>query len=351
MSNSDSDNTIKILVTIIGSVFVVLILKELASIFIPLVIAYLLYFLFEPLNRYLVSKKIPRALTVVFDIFIVTIIIFSFYRIILGSFQAFEGQLPIYQQKLSYLISGTAKSLGFEDPAITEFSIGKLLKNIDYGGIASGFFSSTLSIVSSGFFILLFFVFVSSGHEKFYCALKKRFDESPDVPDHERTDKVKDTYNDISNKVQKYITAKFLISLASGLFVGIILWIFNVDFLIVLVVLSILLNFIPNIGSFISVSFAALMVLVQYESFGKAALVAVLITVIQNLIGNAIEPKILGDRLGLNPLVILLSLLIWGYIWGIVGMFLAVPLTAVLKIIIDNSHSKNMKLLSGLMEN
>jgi AI-2 transport protein TqsA len=71
----------------------------------------------------------------------------------------------------------------------------------------------------------------------------------------------------------------------------------------------------------------------------------------QNIVGNIIEPKIFGDRLGLNPLIILLSLLIWGYVWGVVGMFLAVPLTAILKIILSNSSSKNMKFITSLMSN
>ena len=64
-----------------------------------------------------------------------------------------------------------------------------------------------------------------------------------------------------------------------------------------------------------------------------------------------IEPKIFGNRLGLNPLVILISLLLWGYIWGIVGMFLSVPLTAVIKIVISNSHNKNMRFITNLMDN
>ena len=91
--------------------------------------------------------------------------------------------------------------------------------------------------------------------------------------------------------------------------------------------------------------------LVQYESFGYAAVVAAVIIVTQNIIGNIIEPKIFGDRLGLNPLVILLSLLVWGYIWGIVGMFLAVPLTAIAKITMSNSSSKNLRFITNLMSN
>ena len=91
------------------------------------------------------------------------------------------------------------------------------------------------------------------------------------------------------------------------------------------------------------------MVLIQYESVGYTFVVGGILTIVQNLIGNIIEPKIMGDKLGLNPLIILLSLLVWGYVWGIAGMFLSVPLTAVVKIIISNSTSHNLQFLSDLM--
>ena len=109
------------------------------------------------------------------------------------------------------------------------------------------------------------------------------------------------------------------------------------------------LNFIPNIGSIIAIILPTVMTLIQYESIGYTVLVAGVITIVQNIIGNIIEPKIMGDKLGLNPLVILVSLLIWGYIWGIAGMFLSVPLTAVVKIIISNSSSYNLQFLTDLM--
>jgi len=118
--------------------------------------------------------------------------------------------------------------------------------------------------------------------------------------------KFEKTFRDITQQIQKYISTKFLISLITGFLVAIILLIFQVDFLIVWAVLTFLLNFIPNIGSVIAVILPTLMTLVQYESFPYAMIVAVIIIAVQNIIGNIIEPKIVGDRLGLNPLVILL---------------------------------------------
>jgi predicted PurR-regulated permease PerM len=180
---------------------------------------------------------------------------------------------------------------------------------------------------------------------------QKTFEENFQSMTIQREETLQKTFRHITEQVQKYIITKFLISLSVGLVMGFTLWLFDVDFFIIWASFAVILNFIPNIGSVISVVLPTLITLVQYESFGYAFLVAAILIITQNIIGNIIEPKIFGDRLGLNPLVILLSLLLWGYLWGIVGMFLAVPLTAVIKIIISNSRSKNMRFITNLMSN
>jgi predicted PurR-regulated permease PerM len=167
----------------------------------------------------------------------------------------------------------------------------------------------------------------------------------------QREIKLRRTFKDITEQIQRYVVTKFLISLTMGLLFGIILWLFGVEFFIIWALFAVLLNFIPNIGSVIAVIFPSIMALIQYQSFGYAIIIAGILIVFQNIVGNLIEPKIFGNRLGLNPLVILISLLLWGYIWGIVGMFLSVPLTAVIKIVISNSHNKNMRFITNLMDN
>lgn len=114
-------------------------------------------------------------------------------------------------------------------------------------------------------------------------------------------------------------------------------------------VLTAILNFIPTIGSAFATILPVLMTLVQTGSIGSALMVLGVMAVVQTFYFNFLEPMILGKRLNLNPLVILISVLVWGYIWGIAGMFLAVPLTAILKIVISNFDSKNMQFIADLM--
>lgn len=371
MKKSFVDPTIKFFIIIIGLVVLFGVLKELQYIIVPLVIAYLLVFVFEPFNLFLTNKKFPQWLTTVIDILIIIGFFWGLSTFIIDSFSRLGNELPLYEVKLNNIVKSTALSFGVEDPFFTEFNIEQILSDLDYGGIASGLFSSTLSIFSAGFFVLFFFIFVSSSHKHIINAIKNRYiksqskislkslkkklkdGEEPNINfeqiSAEREKRVVKTFKDITEQIQRYIATKFLISLLTGLIVGIILWIFNVDFTIVWAVLAFFLNFIPNIGSIIAIILPTVMTLIQYESVGYTVLVGGILTIVQNLIGNIIEPKIMGDKLGLNPLVILLSLLIWGYVWGIAGMFLSVPLTAVVKIIISNSNSKNLQFLSDLM--
>ncbi len=369
------DPAVKFFIILIGLVVLFGVLKELQYIIVPLVIAYLLVFVFEPLNAFLINKKIPQVITTVIDLLIILGFFWALSNFIIGSFSRFSNELPLYQQKLNNIVKNTAVSFGIDDPFFNEFNISKILTEIDYGGIASGLFTSTLSLFSAGFFVLFFFIFVSSSHKHIISAIKNRYIKSQskislksikkglkseDEIKELREDKIQSirmqkektvekTFKDITQQIQRYIATKFLISLITGIVVGIILWIFDIDFLIVWAVMAFFLNFIPNIGSIIAIILPTVMTLIQYESIGYTLLVAGAITLVQNLIGNIIEPKIMGDKLGLNPLVILVSLLVWGYIWGIAGMFLSVPLTAVVKIIISNSNSYNLQFLSDLM--
>ncbi|MBN1301446.1 MAG: AI-2E family transporter [Melioribacteraceae bacterium] len=347
MKKFSTDPSVKLFISVLGLIAIFIVLKELQHIFIPFVLAYFLFFVFQPFNKFLTRKKFPEGLTVVIDIVIVVLILWGFSRVIIASFNEFGEAVPVYETKLNNIIRSTALSLGIDDPFMSDFNLLQYLeKTLDVGGLAGGFFSSTLSFFSTVFFVLFFFIFISGGHNKIVEAFRTRFSQPQD---NEETTHIDRTFENIPEKIQNYIVTKLLISLITSISVGVVLWIFDIDFMVVWMVLTFLLNFIPNIGSVLAVIFPTLMALVQLESFGYALLFAGITTAIQNVIGNIVEPKIMGDKLGLNPIVILLSLLLWGYIWGLVGMFLSVPIIVVLKIAISESKSPNLTFINSLM--
>ena len=372
-----TDGTIKFFITIIGLVVIAIVLKELSSIFIPLVIAIFLFFVFSPLNTWLSNKKVPMFIITLLDIAITFGVLYGVGRIVVDSFFQFADGLPIYGEKLSNMVKVTTVSWGVTDPFFTEFSFDQLIAKLNLQNIAGGIFSSTVSLLGSILFVLFFFLFVLSGNEAIYKSIKHRYvfkkvhpelkkikknlqhkdssvDEQKLLDEFQkerqlREEQLEATFKKITEQIQRYIIAKVGVNLIAGIITTIVLSIIGIDFPIVWGLFVFLFNFIPTIGSAAALVFPVLFTLVQFDSVGTMLLVLALMAGIQTLAFNVAEPMILGKRLNLNPLLILLSVLVWGYIWGIVGMLLSVPLTAIIKIIISNSTSPNMEFFEHLM--
>lgn len=372
-----TDSTTKIFIAIIGLVVIGIVLRELSHIFIPLVIAIFLFFVFSPLNTWLSNKKVPMLFITLLDLVIIFSLLYGVGRVITDSFLQFGEDLPVYGIKLSNMVQSTSIAWGLTDPFFTEFSFDQLLTKLNLQNIAGGVFSSTLSLLGSVLFVLFFFLFVLSGNETIYKSIKHRYvfkkvnpelekikkdlqhkedliDEQKllDKFNHERElreQQLENTFKKITEQIQRYIIAKVGVNLIAGIITSIVLSIIGVDFPIVWGLFVFLFNFIPTIGSAAALVFPVLFTLVQFDSVGTMILVLALMAGIQTLAFNVAEPMILGKRLNLNPLLILLSVLVWGYIWGIVGMLLSVPLTAIIKIIISNSTSPNMEFFAHLM--
>lgn len=371
-----SDNTTKFFITVIGLVIIAIVLKELSHIFIPLVIAVFLYFVFSPLNDFLMKKKVPGFLITILDLILTGVVLYSAGRIIVDSLLQFTDGLPAYGNKLNSIVRDFAREINIRDPFFRKFDLEQTIQRLDYKSLAGGIFSSTINLVGSVLFVLFFFVFVVSGEKTIYEAIKnyyvyrkvkpqvKKIKKSFLTASNEKTDNIEsellkarldrekqlaETFNTITNQIQRYIIAKFSINLIAGIITSLTLSLIGLDFPIVWGLFVFLFNFIPTIGSAIALVLPVLFALVQFESTGSALLVALMMAFIQTIAFNLAEPMIIGRRLNLNPLLILLSVLIWGYIWGIVGMLISVPTTAIIKIILANSKSPYLKFLSNLM--
>ncbi len=141
----------------------------------------------------------------------------------------------------------------------------------------------------------------------------------------------------LNSQIGRYLTVKLIISLCTGFCVWGAFKLIGTDFPLIWGVLAFILNFIPHIGSgFIIVTSAVLALIQFYPYLGKPVLVLLSTCVINMIFGNFLEPKFQGARLNLSPFLILFSLIFWGWLWGIVGMILAVPLTVIVKIVCEN---------------
>jgi AI-2 transport protein TqsA len=374
MENIRKDKTVKFFISVIGLVVIGFTLKELSNIFIPFVIAYFLFFAFSPLNAFLTKYKIPMFVIILFDITITVLAAWGISAFIIGSFSQFADQLPVYEEKLNLIVRNASRGFGINDPFYNNFSLQDSIRNIDFKLLAGNIFTSTFSLLGNIFFVLFFFVFVITGHNNIYEAIKKRFvhrkqendpeklkstftnseisetmGEMLDRETADREDRLAGTFKNITEQIQRYIITKIGVNLGAGISVFIICIIFKIDFPIVWAMFTFLFNFIPSLGSAIALVLPVVFVLIQTGSAGFTILMALIIAAIQTLFFNLLEPQIIGRRLNLNPLLILLSVLLWGYVWGIVGMLLSVPLTAIIKIIMSNSQSKDLQFFSDLM--
>jgi len=143
----------------------------------------------------------------------------------------------------------------------------------------------------------------------------------------------------LNSQIQKYLAVKTLLSIINGTLVCLILIIFGVDFALLLGFLTFVLNFIPSFGSIIATIIPTLVAFLQFGNSLTPIWVLLAIGVTDSILGNFVDPKLMGQSLDLSPLLVLFTLILWGWLWGIAGMVLAVPILAVLKIILENIPS------------
>ncbi len=378
MKTITTDSTSNFFISVIGITVIAFMLRELSHIFIPFAIAFFLFFVFNPLNLFLEKKKFPLFLITLIDLFITIAVLYVVSKIVIDSFLSFADSMPDYIDKLSHLVREASVSLGINDPYFADFSFESIVETIDYSSLAGGIFSSTVSLFGSILFVIFFFVFVLSGEKAVYETIKKRYVtnkvkpeiekirkkliENADSPDNDRglehrvniekeqrEKKLEKTFKTITLQIQKYIITKIAVNAGAGFIVGFGLYLLGVDYPVIWGLFTFLFNFIPTIGSAFAFILPVLFTILQFESIGITIAVTLFMIAVQTLAFNFIEPIAVGRRLNLNPLVILLSVLIWGWIWGIIGMLMSVPLTAVINIILANSDSKNLNFISELM--
>jgi predicted PurR-regulated permease PerM len=141
----------------------------------------------------------------------------------------------------------------------------------------------------------------------------------------------------INAAVSKYLAVKTFTSFLTALLSVLVLAAFGVKYAVLWAILTFFANFIPYIGSMVAVALPIAMSFVQFpDALYKPIVVLVLLTLVQQLIGSVIEPRLIGKKLGVSPLIILLSLAFWGMLWGIPGMILSAPLVVSIKIILEN---------------
>ncbi|MBD1401213.1 AI-2E family transporter [Pelovirga terrestris] len=318
-----------ILVSLAALVVIIAGLKTAQAILVPFLLAFFISIICAGPFYWLRHHRVPASLALLVVIAVVMLGGLAVLTIIGTSVNDFTSQLPLYEQKLR---SQTLTLIDWFDRFGITISRQLLFDHFDPGSImqyAGRMISAAGGVLTNSFLILLtviFILFEAAGMpNKLRAAL-------PDA------DTSLASYERFVTGVRTYLVIKTLISLVTGLVVTGGLMLIGVDYALLWGLIAFLLNYVPNIGSIIAAIPAVLLALVQLGPI-HAVMVAGLYLLINVVMGNAVEPRLMGKSLGLSTLVVFLSLVLWGWVLGPVGMLLSVPLTMIMKIALEVNPS------------
>lgn len=302
-------------------------LREAQPIIIPTLISVFLAILCAPVVQFLQRKKFPTVLAVLLVVAVVMGVMAGVGAILGGSVNSFTEEAPKYQDRMNLLLGSLRIWLiGLGAPART-LELGNLADPGAMITVIGRALSGLAAALSNTVLVLLTLVFILLEVTGFSAKLRAiAGGADPDL----------DRYERVTAQVQQYLLIKTITSLTTGILVGLWLLFLGVDFPLLWGLLAFLLNYVPNLGSIIAAIPPVLLALIQL-GVGYSAAAAAGFLVVNVAIGSMIEPHLLGRRLGLSTLVVFLSLVFWGWVWGPIGMLLSVPLTMIIKIFLENS--------------
>ena len=264
------------------------------------------------------SKGLLSFLMVLFLIVIVIEILSVNIQNLTLSYPKYEHNVGMIVAKINEIFNTNIEIYSLIEQKMENFNFGQLLGSV---------LSSISDIMSNIFMIMLysFFVLLEESHFK------------PKVQALSSSTEKFEQYQQILEKIElsisNYFGLKSLVSLVTGILSYIVLFMIGVDSPAFWAFLIFILNFIPTIGSLIGTSFPAIFALLQFGEFTPPILVLVFVGSIQLVVGNILEPRLMGSTMNISPLVTIIALSLWGFIWGIIGMILSVPITVVMIIV------------------
>src|ERR1051325_9462109 len=299
----------------------------------PFVVALFLANLFRPLFAALRHLRVPIALDLILVVLIVGGVMLALGLVAITSVQSLIAALPRYEARWNTEILPWMLSLLDSAPEAVRIQVRALewsnivqvsaILGVVYAG-AGG----VLSVISNVGLILLYMLFILSGQGLFERKLTVAY------PEH--SEDLSGVIRRISERTERYFITVTLMNLVTGVITLIVLWLFGLDLALLWAIVTFLVSFIPTIGSIIALALPILVAFLQFSDPITAVWPALTLIFVQFLWGSVLTPRLMGSRLDLSPLLVLLSLLFWGWVWGPWGMILSVPITSMIKIALES---------------
>ncbi len=301
------------------------------AILLPFALALFLAILSLPLVLGLIRRRVPGAVAILLAVTLVVGVFGLLGLLASQSLPELGTRAERYQVALQALWDGVLANLSerFNRPLDEILSSAEFFQTNQLVSLVQSTVTRATIVLSQAFLVLLIMVFVLAEATVFPAKLRALSDGS---------DRGEERMAKVVTEIQSYLGIKTVISLATGLLLGGFCWLMDLDFPVLLGLVAFALNYIPTVGSIIAAVPAVLLSLILHGTVGHALGVMTGYVVVNTVFGNIIEPNLMGRRLGLSPLVVVLSLLFWNFVWGPLGALLSVPLTMILKIWLENTQ-------------
>ena len=291
-----------------------------------------------PSIRWMENHKVPRAIAILVVLTVILALVYGVFALVGDSINAFNANKEFYIQQLDLRLRSTMDWITAQGIPVESVNIASALEQADIMSLVTRIVGGVGVIFGNFFVIFLTVIFILAETTSFPAKFAKAFSNAQDKMVH---------VNHVLSKIRHYLAIKAATSLLTGFLVAISLVFIGVDYPFLWGMLAFLLNFIPTIGSLIAAIPPVILALIQLGPIG-VLWTSISYFAINNIVGNFLEPKLMGQMLGLSAFVIFLSLIFWGYIFGSVGMFLSVPLTMAIKIALDtNEKTRWLGILLG----
>lgn len=302
------------------------------SIFVPIAFSALVVYVMLGITRLLaktplIGARLPLQARAVLSVVVISLLVAAMALLVLANVERMRVLAPQYQSSLLGAIQSLAVRFGVENEPTWATLRTIFLDQVSVQSLIGTTMASAGSLVGSAIVVGLYVTFLLIEQGSFAAKINN---VSTD-PRHAAL--LRQIIANINARVGSYLALKAVLGAAQGLISFFILWFIGVEFAAFWGVVIAMLNFVPYIGSMLSVALPVLLAIVQFGDFNSALVVLVSLSILQFFIGNFLDPYLMGNSLNLSPFVILLSLTVWAALWGIAGAFLAIPITAVMAIV------------------
>ncbi len=298
---------------------------------VPLVTAFIVVYLVSILNRQirkvrLAGRELPPGVSRVLSFCIIIAVGYALYAIVANNATHVVVAAPRYQARLQQLQLEIFSSLGVEEPP----ELRDLVRGLDLRSLFTAVATGVAQLAESITLVFIYGLFMLL--EGRFVAIKLRA-LIPDAPQRVRTLRI---LQRIDHDIHTYLGVKTAVSLTTALLSYVLLRLMGEDFAEFWALLVFVLHFIPTFGVVIATLLPTVLAAVQFDHLGPVLVVGLGLSAIAQLMGNIVEPNVMGESLNLSPLAVIMALIFWGTLWGVTGAFLCVPLTVILVIVLSN---------------